>query len=92
LDGDGCIYHNKRIFQLSFVSKENENWEWFITGINKIYNYKFNISKRSSWCKSLNKRTHSSIARITSKKAMNFLDILYNNNPSFYLERKKQQL
>jgi hypothetical protein len=91
LDGDGCIYSNKSLFQVTFTSKESEDWNWFIEATQKIKSPIFKISKRSSWCRSLGKRTHSSIARLTSSNALKFLDILYNNYNGICLTRKKEK-
>lgn len=88
LDGDGCIYHKDKYFQVTFTSKKDEDWTWFNKAVNKINGPKFNISKRSSWCRLLNKTTNSSIARITSNPALKFLDILYSQHNGLYLERK----
>lgn len=91
LDGDGCIYHRRNNFQLTFVSKKDDNWDWFIDACNKLKLPKFKINNRSSWCKSLNKRTNSSMARITSAKALTFLDFIYKEHKGFCLDRKKQK-
>ncbi len=88
LDGDGCIYHNGKIFQVTFCSKSEENWDWFVSAVKRITDIKFKINKRTSWCKQLNKKTASSIARLTSNKALQFSKLLYNNC-IYGLERKK---
>lgn len=91
LDGDGCIYRSSKVFQLTFVSKIEDDWTWFNDGIARISDIKFNYNIRSSWCKALNKTTYSSRVRITSNKALNFLNLIYSNYSGSCLERKRDK-
>jgi len=88
LDGDGCIYHNKNTFQLSFVSKIEEDWGWFHSAVSRLGLVRLNESIRSSKCKALSKTTYSSMLRTTSGKAMDFLNFIYSNHKGPRLDRK----
>lgn len=91
LDGDGCIYSKDKIYQVSFSSKKEEDWTWFIDAVKRITNIEFKIKiRKPCWSKTLKKYTCSSNARITSTKALKFTELLYSNS-NFGLERKKQK-
>jgi hypothetical protein len=88
LDGDGCIYHSGSTFQLSFVSKIEEDWKWFHNAISRVDLMAFNESIRSSKCKALGKTTYSSVVRLTSGKAIDCLQFLYGKHKGPKLDRK----
>ncbi len=82
LDGDGCIYINKKLFmfQIIFSGKREETWQHIIN-LNIINKYKIKVNKTSSIL--LVEGTHT--------EKFEFLKYLYEGS-NYYLKRKHDKI